>query len=49
MSILRKWGYSGKLFYATKSVAILCVYFDSNSDLLNDYTNLELISTIAYN
>lgn len=30
-----------------KSVAPYAFYFDENADLLNDYTNLELISTIA--
>ncbi|WP_075321455.1 putative oxygenase MesX [Histophilus somni] len=42
-----KMGLSVRYFMPPKSVAPYAFYFDSNSDLLNDYTNLELISTIA--
>lgn len=42
-----KMGLSVRYFMPPKSVAPYAFYFDSHADLLNDYTNLELISTIA--
>ena len=42
-----KMGLKMRYFMPPKSVAPYAFYFDENADLLNDYTNLELISTIA--
>lgn len=42
-----KMGLKVRYFMPPKSVAPYAFYFDENADLLNDYTNLELISTIA--
>ncbi|MGQ8820398.1 putative oxygenase MesX [Bibersteinia trehalosi] len=42
-----KMGLTVRYFMPPKSVAPYAFYFDQNTDLLNDYTNLELISTIA--
>ncbi|TCT18640.1 uncharacterized protein DUF1852 [Bibersteinia trehalosi] len=42
-----KMGLTVRYFMPPKSVAPYAFYFDQNADLLNDYTNLELISTIA--
>lgn len=42
-----KMGLKVRYFMPAKSVAPYAFYFDENADLLNDYSNLELISTIA--
>ncbi|MFA9486316.1 MULTISPECIES: DUF1852 domain-containing protein [unclassified Moraxella] len=42
-----KMGLKVRYFMPPNSVAPYAFYFDENADLLNDYTNLELISTIA--
>lgn len=42
-----KMGLKVRYFMPPKSVAPYAFYFDENIDLLNDYSNLELISTIA--
>lgn len=42
-----KMGLKVRYFMPPQSVAPYAFYFDENADLLNDYTNLELISTIA--
>ncbi|HHW7518793.1 TPA: DUF1852 domain-containing protein [Mannheimia haemolytica] len=42
-----KMGLKVRYFMPPKSVAPYAFYFQANADLLNDYSNLELISTIA--
>ncbi|HHW7566992.1 DUF1852 domain-containing protein [Mannheimia sp. E30BD] len=42
-----KMGLKVRYFMPPKSVAPYAFYFEANADLLNDYSNLELISTIA--
>lgn len=42
-----KMGLKVRYFMPANSVAPYAFYFDENADLLNDYTNLELISTLA--
>ncbi|QBQ63757.1 DUF1852 domain-containing protein [Actinobacillus indolicus] len=42
-----KMGLKVRYFMPPKSVAPYAFYFDEKADLLNDYTNIELISTIA--